>query len=113
MTDDLLSRAFIVLLSLAAGPLHGYAIIQRSALQSGAGGRLTASTLYDVISRLRRDGLIEETGSPQSPDGALGPALDSRRRYYQLTQAGRDQLRAACRTLAELVDAARMGRIIG
>jgi DNA-binding PadR family transcriptional regulator len=64
----------LVLASLAEEPKHGYAITQDVAETMGV--RLSAGTLYAVISRLEARGLIE----------AL--AEEDRRRPYRLTAAG-------------------------
>ncbi len=69
----------LVLASLSDGPRHGYAI--QSDIEAFADARLGPGTLYGAISTLERDHLIE----------AL-PAKD-RRRPYQLTAAGRRELR--------------------
>jgi DNA-binding PadR family transcriptional regulator len=79
-----------VLLALAAGPLHGYAVKQR--IEEESGGALTpqAGSLYRVIARLMTSGLVAETdpAGPESPHPGLA------RRYYALTGAGRRALAA-------------------
>ena len=71
--------ALLVLVSLSAGPRHGYAI--RDDIEKVAGLSLGPGTLYGAIGRLEDRGLIE----------AL-PA-DDRRKPYRLTEAGADALR--------------------
>src|SRR6266702_5444483 len=81
MTDRLDRWAdppLLVLASLAEEPKHGYAITQDVAQTMGV--RLTAGTLYAVISRLEAGGLIE----PLEPEG--------RRRPYRITAAGAQAL---------------------
>jgi DNA-binding PadR family transcriptional regulator len=81
MTDRLDRWAdppLLVLASLADEPKHGYAITQDVAQSMGV--RLTAGTLYAVISRLEGDGLIE----PLEAEG--------RRRPYRITAAGAQAL---------------------
>ncbi len=68
----------LVLASLAEEPKHGYAITQDIAQTMGV--RLSAGTLYAVISRLESRGLIEPLGS------------EDRRRPYRLTAAGASEL---------------------
>jgi DNA-binding PadR family transcriptional regulator len=68
----------LVLVSLAAGPRHGHAILLD--VRDFAGVRLGPGTLYGAIGRLEGDGLIE----PMS--------LVGRRRPYRLTNAGRTAL---------------------
>ena len=77
--------ALLVLVSLADGPKHGYAIMEESGRLSDA--RLGPGTLYAVLARLERRGLIE----------AL-PA-DDRRRPYRLTAAGATALEAYLKNL--------------
>ena len=68
----------LVLASLADEPRHGYAITQDVAETMGV--RLSAGTLYAVISRLEARGLIEPLES------------DDRRRPYRITAAGAREL---------------------
>ena len=51
---------FHILVSLGEGERHGYAIMQEVAKRSGGAVRLGPGTLYGAISRLLKDGLIEE-----------------------------------------------------
>ena len=44
--------AYFVLASLLDGPLHGYAIIQRTEQLSGGRVRLATGTLYTALDRL-------------------------------------------------------------
>lgn len=66
--------ALLILISLAGGPKHGYAVMEDIA--EFAGVRLGAGTLYGALTRLEARGLAE----------AL-PAAD-RRRPYRITAAG-------------------------
>jgi DNA-binding PadR family transcriptional regulator len=75
---------FQVLVSLADGEKHGYAIGKEVAVRTNGGVRLRAATLYTVIKRLLENGFIDE--SLARPDPALD---DERRRYYRLTAHGR------------------------
>lgn len=85
MTDELASDlgrfaepALLVLTSLASGAKHGYAIMGDIASFSGA--VIGPGTLYAVLARLERRGLIEPL-----PE-------DERRRPYRLTTAGEQSL---------------------
>jgi PadR family transcriptional regulator, regulatory protein PadR len=84
-----------VLLALAGGPLHGYAVKQR--VEDESGGSLTpqAGSLYRVIARLITSGLLVET----DPPGGEAPHPGLARRYYALTAAGRRALGAEARRL--------------
>lgn len=84
-----------VLLALAGGPLHGYAVKQR--VEDESGGSLTPQpgSLYRVIARLMTSGLVVET----NPPGAVSPHPGLARRYYALTAAGRRALGTEARRL--------------
>ena len=75
---------FQVLVSLADGEKHGYAIGKEVAVRTNGHVALRAATLYTVIQRLLAHGFIDESAA--RPDPALD---DERRRYYRLTARGR------------------------
>ncbi|MEJ2264034.1 MAG: PadR family transcriptional regulator [Anaerolineales bacterium] len=93
---------FHILLVLADGERHGYAIMQEVAEITNGQMQMGPGTLYGSIKRMLRAGLIEE--ADERPDPALD---DSRRRYYQLTDLGRKVLAAEAERLARLVEEAR------
>jgi DNA-binding PadR family transcriptional regulator len=93
---------FQVLVALADGEKHGYAIIKEVARRTGGKVVLRTGTLYTVIKRFVTDGLIEE--SAERPDPALD---DERRRYYRLTVRGRAVAEAEAERLAETLAQAR------
>ena len=90
-----------ILLTLAAGEEHGYAIMQQVRHVTESAVRLGPGTLYRCLKELLQDKLIEE--SPKRPD----PDEDQRRRYYRLTALGRAVLSAESRRLANVVALAR------
>ena len=92
---------FSILLALAGGEKHGYAIMREIDLSSERAVRIGPGTLYRSIKQLLADGTIEESGD--RPDPALD---DERRRYYRLTQLGWRILQAEAARLAELVSQA-------
>lgn len=98
---------FNILLALSAGERHGYAIMQEVAANTDGKMRLGPGTLYGSIQRMLADGLIEE--SERRPDPALD---DERRRYYALTDLGRQVARAEAERLATLVAVARARRLL-
>ena len=98
---------FHILITLADGEAHGYAIMQEVAHRSGGSVRLGPGTLYGAISRLLEDGLLEE--SEDRPDPSMD---DTRRRYYRLTNLGGRVLAAETERLAELVRAARSTKLV-
>ncbi len=93
---------FQVLLSLADGEKHGYAILKEVARRTGGKVTLRAATLYTVIRRFVDDGLIAE--SDERPDPALD---DERRRYYRLTDQGRAVALAETERLSDTLAQAR------
>src|SRR6266478_1088188 len=74
---------FHILLALADGEKHGYAIMKDVEAQTHGGLKMGPGTLYGSIKRMLAAGLIEESGD--RPDPALD---DERRRYYRLTGVG-------------------------
>ena len=72
--------ATLILSSLAEGAKHGYALTKD--IEAFAGVRLAPGTLYEALSRLQGQGLIEAVAS------------DDRRRPYRLTAVGAAALRA-------------------
>ncbi|UWP85729.1 PadR family transcriptional regulator [Dactylosporangium fulvum] len=89
---------FLILTALAAGPLHGYAIIGEVAALSGGRLDLRPGTLYGALDRLTDDGLIEPGGEEI--------VAGRRRRYYRLTDAGDTTLRTETARLRANVAAA-------
>jgi len=98
---------FHILVSLGEGERHGYAIMQEVAKRSGGAVRLGPGTLYGAISRLLKDGLIEE--SKERPDPEID---DTRRRYYRLTHLGARVLAAETKRMRDLVRLARSTRVV-
>ena len=98
---------FHILLVLAEGDRHGYAIMQEASQRSAGALRLGPGTLYAAISRLLKDGLIEELEERPAPE-----LDDSRRRYYRLTERGGLVLAAEGKRLAELARQARSSRAV-
>jgi DNA-binding PadR family transcriptional regulator len=99
--------AFHVLVALADGDKHGYAVLKDVKRRTNGRVVLTAGTLYGVVRRLLAEGLIVE--SDERPDPALD---DERRRYYTLTAFGREVVSAEADRLAAMVDLARAKRLV-
>lgn len=98
---------FQVLVALADGEKHGYAIIKEVSRRTDGAVHLRAGTLYAVVKRFVDDGLIAE--SAERPDPALD---DERRRYYRLTDFGRRVASAEAARLEALVTAARARNLL-
>jgi DNA-binding PadR family transcriptional regulator len=79
----------ILLATLEQGPLHGYAVMETVRARSGEQIDLPSGTIYPALHRLELAGLVMSSWS------AVG---GRRRRTYQLTEAGRRQLRSERRT---------------
>ena len=91
---------FYVMLSLADGEKHGYAIMQETTALSDGKFRMGPGTLYTTLQRLLDTGLIEEVAGKRSTE-------DSRRRYYRLTGRAKSLLESE---LARMDSAVRMAR---
>jgi DNA-binding PadR family transcriptional regulator len=74
----------ILLASLEAQPLHGYAIMGAVRIGSRSSFDLPTGTIYPALHRLERAGLVRSKWSTVS---------GRRRRTYELTERGRRRLR--------------------
>ena len=93
---------FHILLALADGEKHGYAIMQEVEGLTEGKVQMGPGTLYGSIKRMLAAGLIEE--SDDRPDPTLD---DERRRYYRQTGLGRKVLKEEAERLASLMALAR------
>lgn len=91
---------FTLLSLLSQGPLHGYLLMQRANDSLGQRALLGPGTLYRVLKELRDQRFIEET-EPPAETGDEPP--DRRRRYYRLTERGRQVTHAEARRLSRLL----------
>ena len=85
--------ALLILISLADGPKHGYAMTED--ISAIANVRLGPGTLYGAIARLDARGLIEAVESPD------------RRNPYRITALGERALRLRLSTLEAVARAGR------
>jgi DNA-binding PadR family transcriptional regulator len=90
-----------ILLALADGERHGYAIIQDVETRTDGELRMSAGTLYRSVARMVEQGLIIEVAKRRTR------AEDERRRYYRLTPFGTAVARAEVRRLSNLLRDAR------
>ena len=97
------SQWFHILLALAAGEQHGYAIMQEVLNRTQGKVRLWPATLYGSLKRLIEADLIQESDDRPAPE-----LDDARRRYYRLTLLGKKVLDAECDRLQELVSSIRL-----
>jgi DNA-binding PadR family transcriptional regulator len=89
---DLRPASYFVLASLLDGPLHGYAISARARELSEGDIRLTAGTLYGALERMTTQGLVQ-VDREETVEGR-------RRRYFRLSDQGREAVVAEARRLA-------------
>jgi DNA-binding PadR family transcriptional regulator len=99
----LTAPAYHILLALASGERHGYAIIKEVEASTGGVVRLLPGTLYRLLKELSGDGWIAEIDA----DGG-----DERRRYYRLTARGRRAAVDESERLESLVRLARARRLL-
>ncbi len=99
-----------ILVALAGGEKHGYAIMGEIEALTDGSVRMGPGTLYGSIKRMLTDGLIEETD--ERPDPELD---DQRRRYYRLTGLGQQVCDAELARLRALLEraAARLRPALG
>ena len=99
---------FEVLIALADGDKHGYAILKEVARRTEGEVRLGVATLYTLLRRLVGEGLLAE--SSQRPVAALD---DERRRYFRLTDFGRKVAGAEAARMEKVLAMARAKHLIG
>ena len=103
--QPLTPAVFHVLLALADGDKHGYAIMKSVEEHTSGTLKMGAGTLYGTLQRLTDAGWVLEVTPPQALT-----ARDERRRFYRLTGDGRQTLGTEVRRLEELVRLARRSR---
>jgi DNA-binding PadR family transcriptional regulator len=103
MAGPLTPAVFHILLALAGGRLHGYAISKEILKQTDGQVHMGPGTLYGTLRRLLDLSWVEVSETPDE--------VDERRRYYRITGLGRIALRAEVQRMEGLVRAARAGRI--
>jgi len=103
----LTTTVFQILLALADGERHGYAIMREVEERTAGAVRLRPGTLYRALNRMLDDGWLEEV--EERPDPELD---DERRRYYRLTALGRRVAAAEAQRLAREVEWARDKKLL-
>ena len=96
---------FFILLSLASGSKHGYAIMKDVATLSEGKVRMGTGTLYGALSRLLEQALIERIDLPEDNGNDNGGRL---RKAYCLTSAGRALLHVETDRMRALVATASL-----
>jgi len=98
--QPLTPAVFHILLALADGPLHGYAIMQAAEASSGA--PMGPGTIYGTLERLEAHGFVKEVPA----------ARGDRRRTFALQPAGRAALQDEARRLSRLAALVRARRLL-
>ena len=93
---------FHVLLSLADGEKHGYAILKEVEQRTSGSVILSTGTLYGIVKRLLADGLIRQSAA----------GSDERRTAYRLTAFGRKVALAEAERLRDLVVSAQAKKLL-
>jgi DNA-binding PadR family transcriptional regulator len=102
MPPPLTPAVFHILLALADGPLHGYAIMQAVELSAGSAVRMGPGTIYGSLQRMEAAGLVKEVAG----------GADERRRIFALQPAGRRALMAEAERLSRLAALVRAKRLL-
>ena len=96
-TKPLTEPVLLILMSLAAGPRHGYALMKDIEALSNARVRLSTGTLYGALRRLLQDQWIERFEQDDTSRD---------KQAYRLTEEGRRQLEREVDRMKQLARAA-------
>lgn len=97
--EPLSESYFYILLCLAKGANHGYGIMQMTERLSGGEVLIGSGTMYGATGNMMKKGWIREIMSNE--------AGTERRRLYQLTDSGREVLRAEVERLQRMLENAK------
>ncbi len=89
-----------ILLVLLDGPRHGYGIVKDIDAATGGELRLEPGNLYRYVGQLERDGLVARANR------ASRESEDERRRYFQVTDLGREAVASEVERMRGLVASA-------
>jgi DNA-binding PadR family transcriptional regulator len=92
---------FLILLSLAPSPRHGYAILKEVESLSEGRVKMSTGTLYGAIERLLDQNWIQRVDDPIPND------TNRERKAYELTELGHKALNVEIERLGKLVSVAR------
>ena len=92
-----------ILLSIATGDSHGYAIRESVETRTEGAMRLWPATLYGTLQRMTEAGLLDEQPAADDPRN---------KRLFSLTDAGRAVLEAETRRLEALIDLTRTRSVL-
>lgn len=94
-----------ILLALADGQRHGYALMREIAEQTDGALQPGTGSLYAGLQRLMADGLIREAVPEKG--------ADRRRRSYEITAEGRRLAKAEAQRMLRVLDVASGKKLIG
>jgi DNA-binding PadR family transcriptional regulator len=95
---------FHILLSLSAGDMHGLGIAETIDEATGGTVLLGPGTLYRSLKEMARDGLIREAPRPED--------ADPRRRFYAITELGREVVGVEATRMARIVEIAHAHKVL-
>lgn len=98
----------LTLLLLAQEPTYGVRLLERLDEQSGGTVRLNAGSLYRMLAQFVDDGLVAPGDEEANPAGVGAP-----RKLYEVTELGREALRAEARRQEALLAMARSLDLVG
>ena len=93
------SLHFQVLLTLAEGERHGWALVRELQARDPE-ERILPGNFYRTLRTMQADGLIEEAGTR------------NRRTYFRITKAGRDAAKGEARRMEALVAESRARKLL-
>ncbi len=96
-SPPLTPAVFHILFALATGDKHGYEIMKTVRHDSRGNVTMGNGTLYGSLKRMLADGQIEDAGDRANDDA-------TRRKYYRLTNRGRDMLYAEMQRYLDTVE---------
>lgn len=91
-----------ILLALADEDRHGYGTIKE--IEGRGGAAPSTGAMYLALHRMQAEGLVREVPAPSDSD--------ARRRYYRITDEGRDAAERESERLSRLVEAARSKKLL-
>ena len=100
-------RDFYILFALVDGERHGYGLVKAIEEQTDGLIRLDPANLYRAVQRMVDGGLVEDAARRAAPG-----SVDERRRYYRITEIGRDVVGAEAGRMRSLANAAEVKSLI-
>ena len=96
---------FHILLTLSEDDRHGLGIADEVEEATSGAIRLGPGTLYRSLKEMTQDGFVREVAAPARDE-------DPRRKFYRITEAGREVLEAEASRYERIVEVARSRRVL-